>query len=290
VTLSEAHGPFAEAVQLWDEICALGFARLERLREDQARESEVLEFKEKARGDQPSLDPEVDSPNIARTVCAFANSDGGVLLLGVRAHRRTDTVEKLIPFVRPDLVAGSVEDLLDICSDPRIPDVRVIPILDDLGSGRGCVAVLVPPARGVGESGIIEPAMCMIRGKDDDRRSIKNSYLIRENCRSRCASHRQVLALFRRRPRPRLSIRSADSALGRELAHKLKGNSDAVPPLSIELSNEGLWPSEDTRVTVISSGGDKFYPWSHAGQRSDPTTWIEAHTPVPSAEMQAVNR
>lgn len=103
---------------------------LHRLIADQVEESLFLEYKS-----------DMSSRGVSRTVAAFANTEGGTLILGVRTEGRLP-VEILGLEAKGDL-GESLDQMVRSSVAPR-PDVRFWQV-DDPSTDKSCLVVEVPP-------------------------------------------------------------------------------------------------------------------------------------------------
>jgi hypothetical protein len=103
---------------------------LQRLIAAQVEESLFLEYKS-----------DMSSRGVSRTVAAFANTEGGTLILGMRTEGRRP-VELLGLEAQGDL-GESLDQMVRSSIAPR-PDVRFWQV-DDPATGKSCLVVEVPP-------------------------------------------------------------------------------------------------------------------------------------------------
>lgn len=106
--------------ELWDE------ARIERMISDGIEEDLHLDYK--AAGSLAKLPTKRDE--IVKDVTAFANSDGGVIIYGVRefsGHEKSHRPEKIDPIVRADISKEWLEQVISNAS-PRISNIRIHPV------------------------------------------------------------------------------------------------------------------------------------------------------------------
>lgn len=76
------------------------------------------------------IDYKSDFPkDLERTICAFSNTSGGIILIGISANKKTNTPEEM-PGVR--LVDGLEEKVINVCmghiSPPVVPEVKILPL------------------------------------------------------------------------------------------------------------------------------------------------------------------
>jgi len=80
-----------------------------------------------------------------KDVTAFANAAGGHLFLGVKEPADGVSVEsQLVGIDEGDVLAQDLERLASTSIDPRIPDLRMVPV--PLANGKSCIAVHIPPS------------------------------------------------------------------------------------------------------------------------------------------------
>jgi hypothetical protein len=121
-------------------------------------EDQLLEFKETLPGDRGRTDPWIDGTGdptayamdrLFRELTAFANYQGGTLILGiVETKTKPPRAESIQPLPRIHDLAGRVEDAARDRIDPPIPGVQIRGIeVSDPGSG---VVILRTPASSSG--------------------------------------------------------------------------------------------------------------------------------------------
>ncbi|OGH18808.1 MAG: hypothetical protein A3F31_04505 [Candidatus Levybacteria bacterium RIFCSPHIGHO2_12_FULL_38_12] len=106
-------------------------------------ESLYLEFKQKSNAKKGNLDQD-DKKNFYKALSGFANSDGGVLVWGVKTRKRSETASRLIPINQIDLFLQSLKSSLLMATTPMIEGVLVEKIEKDGSSSRGYIKCLIP--------------------------------------------------------------------------------------------------------------------------------------------------
>lgn len=138
------------AYALWTELVTGGWDALSRWRADRKSEGLHLDFKQGG-FDLAKQDVRRDDlANLARTMSAFGNTEGGVLVFGPETERGRDKREVLtsVQAIHGPLEAY-VERLRQRVRDstiPTIPGVQVAPIADPAREHAGAVAVYVRSA------------------------------------------------------------------------------------------------------------------------------------------------
>lgn len=121
-----------------------GWAAVQRLVSEQANEGQHLEFKRVGfKGSKLDKD---SKRNVAKSVGAFANSDGGLLVLGVACERDRDGVEYvtgLDPIQDVEVAAARIRDALLGLVSPVPIGVEVFPVPKP-SSSEGVVVVVAP--------------------------------------------------------------------------------------------------------------------------------------------------
>lgn len=114
------------------------YADVLALVEDGAAEGLRLEFKEKEEPSSPKLS-RTDKRNIAQAVSSFANSDGGLLIYGVRTERRdgADVAAQLMPIADISAFLNNFRAVVSLNISPELQaiDVGAVPSVELLGGG-----------------------------------------------------------------------------------------------------------------------------------------------------------
>lgn len=91
---------------------------------------------------------------LAKAACGLTNSDGGVLVIGMRARRSSiddeevDVIESVTPVMDATAARSRILDLIGQLVEPRIEGVQAEAISDKPGSKSGFVIVIVPKSDG----------------------------------------------------------------------------------------------------------------------------------------------
>jgi hypothetical protein len=112
----------------------VNFEKIKSFCEEQNPEGEIIEYK----GDFPS--------NLEKSISAMANTYGGIILIGVKANKTTNT--PILPIKGRDLTEGLEEKVTSICltkiSPPYIPPfVKVCPFKNEKGEDKCVVFIRV---------------------------------------------------------------------------------------------------------------------------------------------------
>lgn len=91
---------------------------------------------------------------IAKAACGFANGDGGIILIGMRAKAGPnkddpDQIQTAEPVVDTTIVKARIQDLIGQLIEPGISGVRVNEVNEPAGTKSGFVTVLVPRTDGL---------------------------------------------------------------------------------------------------------------------------------------------
>lgn len=122
--------PLAKSIDQWTE------SDLDHLVEEKTQETVVLEFKRELSLDKPSQKKEV-----AKDICALANTSGGWIVYGIDEERSSGNAglaSRVCPFDAGDL-ASRIENIVHSAIAPA-PKVRVRTVLCTLGA---CIVVRV---------------------------------------------------------------------------------------------------------------------------------------------------
>jgi hypothetical protein len=130
---------------LFDELRRDGFAAVARMIADKEQEGVALDFKEKSDASNGRLTRE-DRQTLAENLCAFANSAGGLLVLGIEARKNADQIDAasaLKPIRELQLFKSEVTRAIGELMLPRHEGIEVFPILDPSVADSGYLAIWV---------------------------------------------------------------------------------------------------------------------------------------------------
>jgi hypothetical protein len=121
-----------------DEVHATLGAMLGKQEED-----EHLDFKEWSPNEQ------ANEPQLCRTLCAFANTGGGVLVFGVETREvsKVDTAHALKPIDDAEKRATWLRDRARFISDPPLTGVQIVAICPSALNGKGFIVCYAPEGR-----------------------------------------------------------------------------------------------------------------------------------------------
>src|SRR5271169_6725772 len=135
-------------------VSQLGPADINDLWAQSVPEDQTLEFKETLPGDRGRTDPWIDGSGeptayaidrLFRELTAFANHQGGTLILGISETRtKPPRAESVQPLPRIHDLAARIEDAARDRIDPPIPGLQIRGI--EVGDAGGGVVVLRTPA------------------------------------------------------------------------------------------------------------------------------------------------
>jgi hypothetical protein len=211
---------------------------------DNAEETVHLDFKTaESQAGEPGVQ---DNKNLAKGISAFANTEGGLLVFGIKTKRnanKIDRADKLAPVQNVSAFAARLESLWRDRTDPPVFGLRHMVIPASPGSGSGFVVILVPESHG-GPHRVTN-----IQGD----REMNDKYYGRLGASSGVLSHRHLAAMFASRPAPRLKliferfgpamVRVALTNTGRGLAERIR--------VSLGLAGDGReWQLPNFVITV----------------------------------------
>src|SRR3990172_9833623 len=134
---------------------------------------------------------------ISQALSGFANSDGGVLLMGLEARKASpeapDTIVRVKPFSGFKAVGSDVLSLAGKAVVPVVDGVLVKAIESDKSADYGYVAMLVPVSDGGPHRAMLKP----IGDREYWKRSGESFYRM---------EHYDIADMFGRRRRPKLSL------------------------------------------------------------------------------------
>ena len=187
----------------FDELTAPGnaaerWARIEKLKADAEEESLWLDFKEVAPGAVPANEAFIRE-KLARALSGFANTEGGVLLYGVRtkgaAKGSPDRAQEIVEIDNVGAFRAGLEKLASVLVDPVVGNVVVEEIVNAMTPSCGVVAVFVPASNG-------GPHRVVRAGTDANDR-----YYMRTTTEFVVLPHTLLADRFGRTASPRLELR-----------------------------------------------------------------------------------
>lgn len=81
---------------------------------------------------------------LSKALSGFANSDGGVVVFGVREIRGTPSTFELSPYTNPGAVRQKCLELVSRLTSPPVPGVQVKQIAASANADHGFVVILIP--------------------------------------------------------------------------------------------------------------------------------------------------
>lgn len=130
---------------LFDRLASEGEAALNELRVNQTAEAVDLDFKEKSEIARDGFN-KTDKQILGRTLSAFANSAGGLLIFGAEARKNSDGIDclnALKPIPNIDRFASEAQTLTGQYLFPRHDGVRQATIYSERRDGSGYLALHV---------------------------------------------------------------------------------------------------------------------------------------------------
>jgi hypothetical protein len=165
-------------------------ADLARLVEERAQEDLHLEFKTKANPSTLELAKQ-DGENFSKALSGFANSDGGVLIWGIKGDDQ-ERAKELRPVVDCSDFQGRLKKSLLNAVQPAVDGVLIEVIRSADPPRYGYVKCLIPPGDAI-------PHRAMLAGREYYKRSVEGFYRL---------EHFDLEDLFGRRPVPKLQLRA----------------------------------------------------------------------------------
>lgn len=165
---------------------------------DGVPESLHLEFKTKARVGVPGKLHDDDKKNLAKTISAFANTEGGCIIFGISTPTGGDEPYRatgIDPIAELGAFKTAVEAILKDVVNPSVLGVQLEPVEEVSGSDRGVLAIYVPQSLGLPHRANMGPA------------GVHGHYFQRSSSRSDIMPHAMLSALFGRPPEPRLQLK-----------------------------------------------------------------------------------
>lgn len=173
-----------------------------------------------------------DLKNLARTMSAFGNSDGGVLIFGpdrARGPGKADIMKAVTPVAAPLAeYKQRIELRVRDSTTPTIGGVNVQPLAEPGSPDRGVVAVYVPRT---------DAGPFRAEGPDPE---VSKRYFIRSVSETEVMPHQLLAAMFGRRPFPRFRVgfsRNGDGSV-KVLLHNFGPGMAVMPLLRVHVKRE----------------------------------------------------
>jgi hypothetical protein len=184
---------------LFDRLRKEGWKVVKELISDHSPETLYLEFKCKAHDGQPGKLHDDDRKNLAKAISAFANTEGGCLVFGIRTERgkgdAPDYAKDAQPINALGAFKGCVEAILRDVVNPAPAGIELEAVEDRPESDQGVLAIYVPQS-------ICRPHRANMGPGD-----VREHYYQRSGSRSDIMPHSMLAALLGRVPSPALYLR-----------------------------------------------------------------------------------
>ncbi len=179
-----------------------GWMVFEEWKNDGMRESVRLEFKSKSNPATSGLSDH-DRSELARSVCALANTSGGIVGFGFDTKTgkkgEPDALMRLLPIADVKRCAARINEELHEWFEPVIRGLDVLDVTDTTSNdGSGVIVIHVPASEG----GPHRVSASNVEAHTGDH------YFMRTSSSTVVMPHSMLTALFGRRPEPRLHLPS----------------------------------------------------------------------------------
>ncbi len=127
------------------EVIYAQFKNIDSINKSIGQQSEglYLEFKTKSNSNVADLDKE-DKKNFADALSQFANSDGGVLIWGIKTDKPLDVAKELRPIKEVSKFMAKLQSYLKDAVQPIVDGVLFDTVYSDRDSNEGYVRILIP--------------------------------------------------------------------------------------------------------------------------------------------------
>jgi hypothetical protein len=184
------------ADELFQQIVKDGWNGLEEWKAAKHPEAYQLEFKGRGYKSTTKQLDDFDRANIGKAVSGFANSEGGVLVIGVVTTKDKDGVDRVSSLDPSTSLAGYTEAInrhLHQCTDPRVPRAHAVGVPKAPDSDEGVVAIYVPASDG-------GPHRAKVAAGESDK------YFGRQGTQTFVLENSWLAAMFGRLPPPKLEL------------------------------------------------------------------------------------
>lgn len=225
------------AKELYEELKIGGWTAVESWVQQKMPESLHLEFKTKKDRTKVPLDTK-DSEDLAKGLSGFANTEGGLYIIGLRTNRgatddEPDVLSRAEEIVDVNRFAGMLEKHLRDYTNPVVAGMDYLVVENPSKSGEGIVAVLVPESTG----GPHRAANATT--------AVNDRYFVRISTFTKVMPHALLEDAFGRRPQPklrlvvRLHVEAGSSWLSVDLKNVGRGTA-RLPALRLELEEQRM--------------------------------------------------
>ncbi len=182
-----------ELTTLTQQFRSQGVKLIRRIKKEAWSETLVLDFKAASKNSGPMQSDDIK--NLAKALSGFANSEGGLIVWGIRADRAAsdepDVAKELKPISKLDVFLSDLWSYTPQFVSPPILNVDHIPIYQSKQQKKGFVVTVIPKTEG-------DPHMSM--GKGD------RCYYCRAGASFIKMEHYMVASHFRRKSSPKLEF------------------------------------------------------------------------------------
>jgi len=222
---------------LFDRFKLQGWKVVEELISDHSPETLYLEFKCKAHDGQPGKLHDDDKKNLAKAISAFANTEGGCLVFGIRTERgkgdAPDYAKEAQPINALGAFKGRVEAILRDVVNPASAGIELEAVEDCPASDQGVLAIYVPQSIGRPHRANMGPG------------DVREHYYQRSGSRSDIMPHSMLAALLGRLPSPALYLRFWI------WSEEQPSTASSILRFSLELWNEGRGTARQPAIRLF---------------------------------------
>jgi hypothetical protein len=253
------------ATQIYNQILKNGEEGLDAMILEQRQESQYLDFKTASKQAAP-LEHE-DRKNFAKTAGSFANSDGGVIVWGVKTAPNAgfDTASKLEPIAKVEIFKTELENQLSQMLQP-CPKIEHSIIQSPSCPDAGYVITCVPYYDGL-------PIRSITRGGSD--------FHIRVGDRSMPMPTGILADRFGRRPLPKLRVVGIFQLENdnRDFRLSVVNTGRGIAKLiAVTIPNVPNWPSPGISWSHASGVGKADQPFVHQGTCYEAPSEVYIHS------------